>query len=260
MSRTLTRIALGSKVYPDYQKMFQLMQSSLDKFCSDVPKPEYVKLSFGNVFRYCEKTINQALVQKLARMLSMLHVTELLVINGYIQEQGIMQRAIDETEEDITFLAYSLIKNDTTELHERFLSAFWEEEIDETGDILKSAQKRPMIPRKKIRAFIAKYEKESELNDSRGIEIYKTISNFYSGFVHGASPHIMGLYNEKTKSFYTDGVKCTMDESADDFWNYMYRGLLSFLIVAYAFRDQSQIMYLNEWKTNFEKSERKSQN
>lgn len=57
------------------------------------------------VFRFKEKTIQHAIVQKLARVVSGLHAARLLLENGLLQEQGAVLRMIDEFPEDIMFLA-----------------------------------------------------------------------------------------------------------------------------------------------------------
>jgi hypothetical protein len=238
--------------------MFELMQSCLDDFCVAIPAPEFVEMSFGSAFRYKEKDIYQAMVQKLARLLSALRATQLLLENGFVQEQGVMQRMIDETNDDILFLVYAVTNDTITDLHQRFLDAFWEEEIDESGDLMQSAQNRPMIPRRKILAYIAKMD-GAELDESRGIELYKTISKAYSGFVHGASPHLMEMYGDDPGYFHTAGMLGTprMAAHADDFWNYMYRGFLSFMFVAKAFGDARYVEDLNEWAKRFEENEGK---
>lgn len=53
------------------------------------------------VFRYEEKTLLQALIQKLARMVSGLHAARLLCDNGFLQEQRALQRMLDEFHEDL---------------------------------------------------------------------------------------------------------------------------------------------------------------
>jgi hypothetical protein len=50
-----------------------------------------------------------------------------------------------------------------------------------------------MIPRKKIRAFNSK-DRGTGYDQSSTIEIWRTISKAYSGYVHGASPQLMELY------------------------------------------------------------------
>jgi hypothetical protein len=66
-----------------------------------VPPPKRKAWSDGFVFRYAERTIHQAIVQKLARTISGLHAVETLLVRGLFQEQGMVQRALDEIGEDI---------------------------------------------------------------------------------------------------------------------------------------------------------------
>jgi len=105
------------------------------------------------VFRYKEKTIRQAMIQKLARVVSGLHADRLLCEHGLLQEQSAIQRMLDEFNEDILFLAYAVINTDQTELHQEYLDAFYKEEFD-APTALESSQDRPMVPRKKIRAYV----------------------------------------------------------------------------------------------------------
>ena len=118
-----------------------------------------------------------------------------------------------------------------------------------------SKQKRPMIPRKKIRAYIAKVE-GTALGPSRGIELSKTLSKAYSGFVHGASPHIMEMYGGNPPHFHTKGMLNTprIEEHADDLWNYMYRTYLSHILVAKALGAEKHVEILNKYKMQFEEN------
>ena len=72
--------------------------------------PQRVPHGDAFVFRYKEKTIHQAMVQKLARVVSGLHAARLLLENGLLQEQAAVQRMLDEFHEDILFLAFAVIK------------------------------------------------------------------------------------------------------------------------------------------------------
>jgi len=178
-----------------------------------------------------------------------------LLQNGFLQEQAILHRVIDETNEDIIFLAYAVTNDTITDLHKRFLDAFWEEEIDESGNMIDSRQKRPMIPRKKIRAYLANVERVV-VDPSRSIELSKTLSKTYSGFVHGAAPQIMDMYGGDPPHFHTKGLLGTsrMQEYADDLWNYMYRTFLSHIIVAKVLGAKKHVEILDKYKLMFEKN------
>lgn len=232
----------------DIELMLDLMDRTFQDYENSIPsKPEFVKLSFGHVYRFKEKNINQAMIQKLARVQSLVRAAKLLLEHGYVQEQTIMHRAIDETNDDIMFLAFAIINDDVTELHERFLAAFWEEEIDESGIILDSKQRRPMIPRKQIQHSLANIEGLKSDPETHK-EVCRTISNAYSGFVHGASPQIMEMYGGNPPHFHTKGMLGTprIGEHTNDLWNYVYRSFISHIAVGSALGLKEHVKILTE--------------
>ena len=206
--------------------MLLLMEHAFNDLESGlIYSPEIVELSYGEAYRYKEKNIYQALILKLVRVQSAVRAARVLLNNGFVQEQSILSRAIDETNEDIAFLTYAVTNDSITTLHEQYLSYFWEEEIDESGNMIESKQKRGMISRKKV------------LEPGRGIELARTLHKTYSGFVHGAAPQIMDLYGGRPPIFSVNGMLGTIriEEHTDDLWNYMYRSLISHVLVAKAF-------------------------
>jgi hypothetical protein len=84
-----------------------------------------------------------------------------------------MERVLDELHEDIAFLAYGMSQGKLEDLHYRYLDAFYEEEFDRPEDPLRSTQKRPSIPRQKIRAYIAQID-EHPIDSNRAIELSRT--------------------------------------------------------------------------------------
>jgi hypothetical protein len=128
------------------------------------------------------------------------------------------------------FLVYG-INDGMTELHERLLEYFWEEEVDESGNMMDSRQKRGMVSRDKIRAYLGNI---AGIKDpSTAIEASRTIYKAYSGFVHGAAPQIMNMYGGNPPKFQTKGLRGSprVEECYDDLWNYMYRGFVSYVTV-----------------------------
>ena len=200
-----------------------------------VPPPIKVPFLRHFVFRYDEKTLEQALIQKLARIVTGLHSARILLNSGFLQEQAAIHRILDELQQDISFLSYARLMGEVTELHQRYLNAFYEEEFDVPEEPLASTQKRSLISRQKIRAYLAEKEAEVGVADSsRGTELMRTLSKAYSGFVHGASPQIMNMYGGFPPRFHVSGMLGTPheDDHRRDIWNYFYRGLLSFNEVA----------------------------
>lgn len=222
-----------------YDQTLQIMEKCQGGLAARVHQPTAVAYGDGYVFRYHEHDVHQALIQKLARVISGLHAARLLLARGFLQEQGAMQRMLDEFNEDILFLAYSVISGDTTELHREYLAAFFQEEFDNPASAIESTQKRPMVRRQKIRAYLARIQ-GAGLDPSRGAEAMRTVDKTYSGFVHGASPHIMEMYYGGPPHFHVRGMLGTAraNEHREDLWNCFYRSIGSFVCSTKAFGDE----------------------
>ncbi|WP_201443367.1 hypothetical protein [Marinobacter nitratireducens] len=226
------------------------MEKTLEGLAQRVPQPEKVPYNDGFVFRHVEKTVHQALVQKLARLVSSLHAARLLWAYGFVQEQAAMQRMLDELQEDIQFLAFGVIFEDWTALHDSYLSSFFEEEFD-SDSAMSSSQKRPMIPRKKIRSWIASVEGVQD--PSTGREATRTLSKAYSGYVHAASPHIMEMFGGNPPRFHMRGMAGSPKhaEHHADLWNYFYRGILAFAFAVKAFGDHEMFNSIKGFADEF---------
>ena len=236
-----------------YLQSLRYMESTLAGLAKRVPPPQRVPILESFAFRYVEKSIHQAIVQKLARVISGLYAARILLESGFIQEQSALQRMLDEFQEDVTFLAYAVISNDVTDLHRTYLDGFYEEEFD-NPDPVSSTQKRPMVPREKIRAYIARIE-GSGLDPSRGVAVTRTISKAYSGYVHGASPQIMEMYGGNPPRFHVTDMRGTPFFSAhqDDLWNYFYRGICAFGFAEKAFEDGALLTSIQGYLEDFAK-------
>jgi len=202
-----------------------------------VPQPQPQPFGNGFFFRYRERTVQQAVLQKLARQISGLHAIDVLLLNGLLQEQAVVQRMLDEVGEDIQFVALGMATNEWTQNHIRFMDDFWREEFD-NSDVLQSTQKRGMVARDKIRAFISRAGglADPSTADRVGRFIHKT----YSGYVHAASPQIMDMYGGMPPRFHLAGLRGThrMRIHAADAVNYFYRALLSAFMVTKVFGDE----------------------
>lgn len=236
-----------------YDQSLANMERTVHGLAQRVSPPRPVPYKDSFVFRYVEKTLHQALVQKLARILTGLQAARLLLEHGFLQEHGALQRILDELHEDVSFLALAVIYDNHTPLHQDYLDAFYEEEFD-AESALESAQKRPMISRKKIRAYIARIE-GAALDPSRGVELTRTISKAYSGFIHAASPHVMDMYGGNPPQFHVRGMKGTerQQEHREDLWNYFYRSIIAFALTAKAFGDDSLFAQIQQFSREFER-------
>jgi hypothetical protein len=236
-----------------FRETLTQLDSAFEALEKNVPPPQIVQRKGGFVYRYVERSVQQAIILKLARVVSGLRAALLLLENGYVQEQAAMQRLIDELQEDIQFFVFALTIDEVTDLHVRFLDAFFEEEFNDDDDPLTSKQRRPMIPRRKIRAYLTSIE-TPQLSRSDANNVSRTISKAYSGYVHAAAPHIMEMYGGKPRRFHLDGMLGTprILEHANDLWNYFFRGLLAFRGAAYAFEDADLAKQLEIFQISFE--------
>lgn len=233
-----------------YKHVLGCMDETLLHLAADVPQPKSVPFLDSFVYRYSEKNIHQAIVQKLACCISSLRAALLLMNHGYVREQAALQRVIDELEEDITFLAFGAINSDITDLHSKYLDAFYEEEFDPATGKHVETGRRTNPRRKKVQAYLAKTYGD---DPHGGTQAMRTNSKTYSGFVHAASPQTMELYFGDPPRFHTSGVvgTCRHDEHREDLWNNFYRGILAFAYAAKAFREDDLSKKIFDFSVNF---------
>lgn len=247
-------LALTSLSADLQERTISAMDSAVHALAGRVPPPRLVPFKDSLVFRHVERLPQQAIVQKLSRIASGLRAASVLCNAGLFQEQAAVQRMVDEIGEDVFFLCVALIKSEPTELHERYLEIFFQEEFDSiTGKPLQDA--KPMVLRKNIRAYIAKHGGD---DPSGHISASKTVHKTDSGYVHAASPHIMDSYGGNPPHFHTGGMLGTIRETEYRWYlqNYFFRAVTSFAISANAFRARemhAQMMVLmGDWEQQLE--------
>jgi hypothetical protein len=149
-------------------------------------------------------------------------------------------------------LCFGIIFDEITDLHIEYLAAFYQEEFDDPDSAIRSKQKRPMMPRKKIRAFISK-DRGTGYNQSSTIEVGRTLSKTYSGYVHGASPHLMELYFGNPPRFHLSGGTDSPfhEDHRADLLNYYYRSILSFAVAAKAFGEEALFAKVRDYSREF---------
>ena len=239
-----------------YEQVLKYMEATVHGLAKHVPAPQCIRTNNWFVFRHVEKSIHQAIVQKLVRLVSTLYATRLLLNHGFVQEVGALKRGLDEIQDDILFLWSGI--DDQSPLHREFLDAFFEEEFD-ADTALESTQKRKMIPRSKIRAHNARVIanfRGAPFDQSRTTEVLRTINKAYSGYVHAASPQIMELYGGNPPHFHMSGMLRTPLEQThrEDFWNYVCRAIYAFGLVAKAFGDAVVWGKINDYARWFEET------
>lgn len=234
------------------------MEGAVHQLCAHVPAPQIVPMFGLLAYRYIEKSAQQAIVQKLARVVTGLRAARILLNFGFLQEQGALHRMLDELQEDVCFLAYGIILDSQTDLHHRYLTAFYQEEFD-ADTALTSTQRRKTPYRKEIHAYLADVENKFGAPATIS-EVGRTLSKAYSGYVHGASPHIMEMYGGSPPRFRMRGMRDSEfgRDHADDIWNYFYRGIIACSLGAKAVGADRVHHDLKQFKCAFEEASGRS--
>ncbi|MBY0268368.1 MAG: hypothetical protein K2X06_00670 [Burkholderiales bacterium] len=238
---------------PLAQQALTALENAFRELEKQVPPPKIIRVDGQPKIRYKEQLIEQALIQKLARYISSLEATYLLLQHGFLQEQGVLQRTLDELSEDIMFLAIAITNDFPTDLHKRYLAAFWSELFADDTAPVESLIDNDMVQRKKIRAYISRILGPNT-NPSRDLATSKTISKIYSGYVHAASPHLMELCVGNPLKFHVRGMLGTprVKDHHFDIWNYFYRGLVNASVVAKALGDAELLKVILEYSFKFQ--------
>ena len=227
------------KVLTEFDALFAVVEES-------IPKPIQIPYKGSFVFRYKEKTPQQAIVIKLARCVSGLRAASLLLYRGFVQEVAALQRSIDDFQEEIHFLSLPLTLDGLEPIHEKYLDGlFWDEQLPELNPNGRYDSKRPHVSRKDIRIASDKSAKKLAERSGKPIaplaDIAKTLGGVYSGFVHGDAVSTISLYGELPPGFHLHGMLNTPHFAVHerDLWNQFYR-------VAVAFAHTAQAFGLNE--------------
>lgn len=194
-------------------------------------------LFFRNVglymqFRHETLTESLACYLKGIKTISTLNACIVLLRHGYAQEVGALCRMADDFCNEIFFLLQPQGENGNFSNDQiRFLENFYQEEFDRPADPLKSAQKRETVAVKKIHATFGKLA-AGELNPSDAQELLRTTHQAFSGYVHGAYPHIMEMCGGNPPRYHVSGMHGTprIEE-----WRCQLTGYVQRLIIASVF-------------------------
>lgn len=235
-----------------FQQCLTVMENAFRRLEIQVPPPQLVPWRDRFVMRHKEQTIRQALIQKLARVVSGLNAVNVLVAHGLFQEQAVLHRTLDDLREDIFFLGTAITNDRVTPLHEEFLKAFFAEEFDEKETLARIKKPDP-VKRTKIRAYVTRIL-SIDPNPSAIADTAAKIHSVNSGYVHAGSPQVMDMCGGNPPRFHTTGMLNTprMMEYVDGAWDYFCRGLMATTFVGKAFGDTSLVENLIIYLDRFE--------
>lgn len=242
-----------------YTEATRFLEESFHALERRIESPELRQLGFGAAYRYPTQSIEAAVIQKLARVISGLNACMVLLEKGLVQELAALQRMLDDFCQDLFFLCQPLVGGERTTLHDQYLQYFYQEEIDSHGNPFLSEQNRPQIPRRKIHAANARTI-EAVLNPSDAQELMRSLNKAYGGFVHGASPHIMEMYGGAPPRFHVSGMLGTprIEEFTKSLWHYFHRGMNTAALVAKGLGDREVAQKILDFRGDFEDKSGKS--
>jgi hypothetical protein len=190
--------------------MMRLLRHSIDEIEKAVvalqarfPPPEYVPKVSG--FRHQQLDDLLMSFLKCVRCVSLVRAAIALLEQGFYQEVGIFCRCISESVEDVLFLSVPLGEKGTmSKAQTQLVEEFFQEEFEDPNKPVGSQPDRHRVPRNQVLAGIARIP-GNPLNSSDGKLLTQMLFRGYSGYVHGAYPHIMELF----------GAPPTVDGKAD---------------------------------------------
>ncbi|MDN7639263.1 hypothetical protein [Burkholderia cepacia] len=184
-------------------------------------------------FRHVALTNSLACYLKGVKTVSTLRACVLLLRHGYTQEVGALCRMADDFCNEIFFLLVPQGQAGYSDDQVKFLENFYQEEFERPDDPLRSPQKRDTVPAKKIHATFGKLAAD-DLNPSDAQELLRTTQQAFSGYVHGAYPHIMELFGGDPARFHMSGMLGTprIDEWRAQLVGYVHRLIMVTILVA----------------------------
>ena len=192
-------------------------------------------LDVGPHPQFRHETLTESLICYLKgiKSISTINACILLLRQGYTQEVGALCRMVDDFCNEIFFLLNPQGENGLSNDQMRFIENFFQEEFNKPSDPLRSKQKRGTVPVRKIHATFAKLS-ASELNPCDAQECLRTTHKAFSGYVHGAYPHIMEMFGGNPPSFHTSGMLGTprIDEWRSQLVGYVQRLIIASVFVA----------------------------
>lgn len=221
-----SEISKKLNILEDMVLKFEKLVESLD---TEFPHPKSVAYGDGYVFRHApqERSDTLASYLKLVRIISLSNACIHLMKKGYVQEVYILCRAIDEALEDIFFFAVSIGETGVSEKQKEHLKEFYQEEHKDPDDPLSSVS-RHRAPRSKVRAASNNLSPDPYTMQKIG----GSISQTFSGFVHGAYVFIMEMYDQR---YHMNGMPNSdrLLECVNNFPNHLYRALLAMKVLSH---------------------------
>ncbi len=203
------------------------LNANYNSLSSFVPQPVRVQIGDFMYYRHLEQSDVLFCYLKGVKLVSTLNAALVLLRAGYTQEIGALCRMADDFIYEILFFMGPVEQTGPSKDQIKMLKDFFKEEFENPNDLLSSAQNRDMVPRRKINAAFGKLSKD-QLNPHDAQGTLETVHKAFSGYVHGAYPHIMELYGGFTPRYHMTGMLGTprIKEWQNQLITYVYRAIM----------------------------------
>lgn len=218
-----------------------------------IEPPQWSPIESG--FRHSTQHDCLLIYLKGVRWVSLLNASIVLLEAGQVHEMGILCRCMDESLEDMLLFCRNLGPDGKpTDAQERVLKEFFQEQFENSSSPMLVATKRDRAPRKSVRSAIANLP-ENPVNPHDHSQMHGTIYDAFSGYVHGAYPHIMELYGGNPPKYHAAGMKNTprIEEWQNQLVSYVYRGVLGAWFVARRLGEESTAKRIFKFRDEMEK-------
>jgi hypothetical protein len=218
--------------------LFVQMDDAVQVLGSKVNPAKWMQLTGGGqgVYHFEEKTAQQAILVKCARMVSLGRAAALLLKHGFLQEQVSLQRSLEETSEDVTCLCIALRLDDQSDVPRKLVEGFFSEQAGEIFCPGPRRKRPPNVKRPEVRDY---------LNRSIGFAVEdqdpgKVLYALGSGYAHGAAAYVMEMYYGRDPAWHLAGQLDSplYADHAQDIWHYAFRALAAVTFACRALGDE----------------------
>lgn len=229
------------------------LQAQYDILVEYLPRVERVQIGGNIFFRHLEHSDVLMCYLKGVKLISTLNAAIVLLRSGYVQEVGVLCRMADDFCYEIMFFMGTIPESGPSKDQIKMLDAFFKEEFENPDDMLGSPQSRDTVPRRKINAAFGSAAK-NELNPHDAQSTLETIHKAFSGYVHGAYPHIMELYGGFPPRFHMDGMLGTprIKEWQGQLVIYVYRSIMVTELIAMRLGAEAQVQMIRQLLVEYE--------
>ena len=201
-------------------------------------------------------------VLKAVRVVSGLYAMHSLLETGFVAESAALSRTIDDFLEEIEFL-HADDNGQLNDTQQQFVDLYFDEDDRPISERLQSPRKVARIPRKKIRAHVARLIARATGNDAdiHGIiSQSRVVDEAFSGAVHGNYPSTMDLFggpDRDSARFHMTGMTDTprMPGYVVNFAIYVHRALNAVSGLAFDLGQTELFQRLQEARVEFEESD-----